>query len=67
MATTITITAALINEIAIEAVATPHSVKQRLLGLEVRGRVGQRVDAALASHGLRPGALNVRVKATRSS
>ena len=40
-----------IQEIAEEAIAHVRTVERRLLGLHVRGRVGERVDAALVRRG----------------
>jgi hypothetical protein len=51
-----TMTLAIIAAIADAALAHRHSVERRLLGLPVRGRVGQRIDAELAKRGITPGA-----------
>lgn len=42
-----------ISEIADESHSHPRSVERRLLRLPVRGRVEQRIDAALQRRGLR--------------
>ena len=40
-----------IQQIADEAIAHVRTVERRLLGIHVRGRVGERVDEALARRG----------------
>lgn len=50
-------TSAIIIAVAEAALAHRHSVERRMLGLPVRGRVGQRIDAELAKRGITPGSL----------
>lgn len=45
-------TLAEIREIADEALAHERSVERRILGLRVRGRVGERIDAVLIRRGI---------------
>ena len=47
----------IIEAVAEEALAHKQTVERRMLGLRVRGRVGQRIDAALAKRGIKPGAV----------
>ncbi len=46
----------IIATVADKAMCHRQSVERRLLGLPIRGRVGQRIDAELARHGFTPGA-----------
>lgn len=44
----------LIEIVANAAAAHPLTVRKRMLGLPVRGKVGERIDAELAKHGVKP-------------
>jgi hypothetical protein len=45
-----------LRRIAVDAICDPRTVRARLLGKQVRGLVGERIEAALRQHGIDPSA-----------